>query len=274
MICDYQTNKVYLADGLRHYMPMCLNLINALEKEGIAFSFLPRTESKKHVWARDYMPIQIEKDKFLRYKYEPDYLWGFEDYIPDYHAIDNDLNLDCKCTDIILDGGNVIKCGDRVIMTNKILKENRYRHKKNLIAQLEVLLQAEIILIPWDRYEEYGHADGMVRYIEGNRVLLNNYVDFDPNLRTHLLDVLSSHFEVEELHYGIPRQGKYSWAYLNFLQTEKCIFVPGLGIKNDGMAMEQIKVFYPQHKVIIIDGSRDLVRDGGALNCCSWNVFE
>ena len=27
MICDYQTNKVYLALGLTHYMPMFKNLL-------------------------------------------------------------------------------------------------------------------------------------------------------------------------------------------------------------------------------------------------------
>jgi agmatine/peptidylarginine deiminase len=146
--------------------------------------------------------------------------------------------------------------------------------KRRLINCLEDDMEAEIILIPQDRYDEYGHADGMVRFIEGNRVLLNNYVDFDATLRKRLLSVLTRHFEVEELHYGSERYNKDSWAYLNFLQTDRCIFVPGLGIKEDGLAMEQIKEFYPQHKVILIDGCLDLVRDGGALNCCSWNVLE
>lgn len=272
MICDYQTNKVYLADGIRHYMPMCWNLINALEKEGIAFSFLPKTESEKHIWARDYMPIQIEKDKFLRYKYEPDYLWGFEDYIPEYRAIDKYLNLDCKSTDIILDGGNVIKCGDKVIMTDKILKENRYRHKYKMIAKLEDLLEAEIVLIPWDREEEFGHADGMVRYIEGNRVLMNNYAKFDPLFRDKLISALIPHFKVEEFFYYTPRHSQYSWAYINFLQIGSTIFVPGLGIDEDLLAVEKIQATYPNCKVIKIDGCQDLVRDGGALNCISWNI--
>lgn len=275
MIQDNQTNKVYLAEGLRHYMPVCMNLMNALRSEGIPFSFLPRTESEEHVWARDYMSIQISDSSYLRYVYSPDYLKGYEDYIPDYKGIDNDLNLNCTCTDIVLDGGNVIKCGQKVIMTDKVLLENNTRYKKDeLLATLEKLFNAEVVLIPWDRYDEYGHADGMVRYIEGNRVLLNNYVDFDQNLRKRLLAALTRHFEVEELHYGSERYNKDSWAYLNFLQTDRCIFVPGLGIKEDGLAMEQIKEFYPQHKVILIDGCLDLVRDGGALNCCSWNVLE
>ena len=274
MILDNQTNKVYLAEGIGHYMPLCVNLINALHSEGIPFSFLPKTKSKKHVWARDYLPIQISECNYLRYVYSPDYLKGYEDYIPNYKGIDKDLKLNCTCTDIVLDGGNVIKCGHKVIMTDKILIENSTRYKKNeLLATLEKLLDADVILIPWDRYDEYGHADGMVRYIEGNRVLLNNYVDFDPYLRKRLLAALTPHFEVEELHYDTPRQSKYSWAYINYLQTEKCIFVPGLQIKEDLLALEQIQKFYPNHKVIWIDGCLDLVRDGGVLNCVSWNIY-
>ena len=275
MICDYQTNKVYLAKGLTHYMPLCKNLLYALISERIPICLPARTTSKKHVWLRDYMPIQLNGNSYLRYVYRPDYLKGYEDYIPDYKAIDKDLNLDCISTDIVLDGGNVIKCGGKVIMTDKVLLENNTRYKKDeLLAKLEQLFEAEVVLIPWDRYDEYGHADGMVRFIESGRVLMNNYVDFDPALRRRLLAVLTPHFEVEELHYGHRPQSKYSWAYLNFLQTDRCIFVPGLGIKADYLAMEQIRELYPQHKVIMIDGCRSLVRDGGALNCCTWNVFE
>ena len=273
MICDYQTNKVYLALGLSHYTQLFKNLLYALIAEGIPISFPAGTKSAKHVWVRDYMPIQLNRKSFLRYVYSPDYLKGYEDYIPDYNAIDKDLNLNCIGSDIVLDGGNVIKCGDKVIMTDKVLLENNTRYKKNeLLAKLEQLFEAEVVLIPWDRYDEYGHADGMVRYIEADRVLLNNYVDFDTDLRKRLLSALTPHFEVEELHYGQRPHSIYSWAYLNFLQTEKCIFVPGLHLNEDQLAMEQIQKFYPHHKVIMIDECRNLVKDGGALNCVSWNI--
>lgn len=272
MIQDYQTNLVYLASGLRHYRPLFSNLVSALKTEGVAYRFLPGTESYKHVWARDFMPIQIHKDKFVRYWYEPDYLWGFESYIPRYRDIDKQLNLDCKWTDIILDGGNVIKCGDKVIMTDKILRENRGRHKQKLISKLEDLLEAQIVLIPWDREEEFGHADGMVRYIEGDRVLMNNYAKFDPLFRDKLLSALAPHFKVQEFFYYTPRRSQYSWAYINFLHVGNTIFLPGLGIEEDLLAIEKIQSTYPDCKVIKIDGCQDLVRDGGALNCVSWNI--
>ena len=35
MICDYQTNKVYLAEGIKGYPRVAENLLNALCTEGI-----------------------------------------------------------------------------------------------------------------------------------------------------------------------------------------------------------------------------------------------
>ena len=45
MICDYQTNKVYLAEGIKGYPKVA--------------EYLPHSKSKKHVWARGYMPIHL-----------------------------------------------------------------------------------------------------------------------------------------------------------------------------------------------------------------------
>lgn len=273
MINDNQTNKVYLAEGLRHYEEAYKNILNALYQNRIHSDLLPKTESYKHVWARDYMPIQLEKDRFLLYEYQPDYLDGYPDYIPNYRAIARKLHLNCSSTDIVLDGGNVVRCGDKVIMARKVIKENPKYEEKELLTKLEEMFGAQVVLISWDRNEMFGHSDGMVRYISGNRVLLNNYADYDPKLRQILLEDLAPHFIVEELAYGTPRCNKLSWAYLNFLQTKSCIFVPGLHAKEDPLALEQIQMYYPDYEVIQIQGCEHIARDGGALNCISWNIL-
>ena len=273
MICDYQTNKVYLAEGIKGYPKVAENLLYALYKEGIETEYLPHSKSKKHVWARDYMPIQLEEGRFLKYVYRPDYLKNDKDYIPNYTGMIRKLGLNCKPTSLVIDGGNVVKWDDAVIMTDKVLKENPGYDEYGLRFRLEELFETDVVFIPWDRYEMFGHADGMVRFIDRRTVLLNNYVDFDPDLRKRLLEVLKWHgFAVEELHYDKPRCSRYSWAYLNFLQVAGRIFVPGLGIEEDGMAVEQIQAFYPDHKVIRVPECLELVRDGGALNCVSWNI--
>lgn len=272
MITDSSTNTLYLAQGIRCYKLFYSNLLSALEENKIKTLFLPHTNSKKHIWARDYMPIQLEKERFLHYQYKPDYLSGYKGYIPNVDAIISDLELNCIQTDVILDGGNVIKCGDKVIMTDKIFKENQNYSKNKLITKLEELFQAQLITIPWDKYEIFGHADGMVRYIKGNKILLNNYAEFDKGFRKLMLKALLPHFEVVELNYQSKQCHKYSWAYLNFLRIGDSIFVPKLNIPEDTLAAEQIKSHYPNCKIILIDGAEQLVRNGGALNCISWNI--
>lgn len=272
MINDYQTNKVYLAEGIKGYPKVAERLLWALYTEGIEEEYLPHTKSVKHVWARDYMPLQLDTDTFLQYRYSPDYLRGYPEYIPQYETIARSLKLKCRTTKLIIDGGNVVKCGGRVIMTDKVFKENPRYNAYYLQDMLERLFEAEVIIIPWDRYEIFGHADGMVRAIGDSYLLLNHYVDFDKDLRKRILRELGPTFCVEELHYDSPRCSRMSWAYLNFLQVKSRIFVPGLGIPEDAMALEQIQKLYPRHKVMLIPDCQDLVRDGGALNCVTWNI--
>lgn len=273
MICDYQTNKVYLAEGIKGYPKVAENLLYALYKEGIETEYLPHSKSKKHVWARDYMPIQLEENLFLKYVYNPDYLKSALDYIPPYISMIKSLKLKTKLTMFVIDGGNVVKFRDCVLMTDKVLVENCVRNELAFQRALEDLFEADVVFIPWDRYEMFGHADGMVRAIGYKHVLLNNYIDFDKNLRMEILERLTKEgFEVEELHYDMPRPSRYSWAYLNFLQVRNRIFVPGLGLEEDEKALEQIKALFPSYRVIMVPGCLELVRDGGALNCVTWNV--
>ena len=273
MISDSETNAVYLADGIRHYMPLAKNLMEALCREGVESHYLRHTESVMHVWARDYMPVQLDVDRFVRYRYAPDYLKNDADYIPPYDTICRGLHLKGKKTDLVIDGGNVVKCGNRVIMTDKVCMENPDHKPFSLIRLLEETFECEVCFIPWDRYEMFGHADGMIRYIGNGHVLLNNYIDFDKKLRIRLLKVLQAQgFLVDELHYELPRGSRYSWAYLNFLHVKNRIFVPGLGIREDILAIEQIQRYYPDCQVIRVPDCQNLVRDGGALNCISWTV--
>ena len=271
MICDYQTNTVYLAEGIKGYPKVAENLLYALYKEGIETEYLPHSKSKKHVWARDYMPIQLEEGRFLKYVYRPDYLKKDQDYIPDYDAICRKLGLKCVKTKLVIDGGNVVRGERGVIMTEKVLLENHLVPYD--LDLFENLFGCHVSIIPWDRYDIFGHADGMVRFIDSETMLINNYIDCDWSLRNALLETLKREgYRVEELHYDKPRCNKNSWAYLNFLQVARHIFVPGLGIEEDYMALEQIKQYYPDHRVLLVPDCLELVRDGGALNCVTWNI--
>ena len=273
MIQDYQTNMVYLAKGLSYYLPLSMLIVENLKCHGIDFAWLPRTENDNYIWARDYMPIQLEKNLFLQYRYNPDYLKGYREWIPPYKAICKDLGLNCITTDIVMDGGNVVQCGNKVIRTDKIFKENPHYSREALVEKLENLFFAELVIIPWDRYERYGHADGMVRWIDGDRVLLNNYADFDPALRKRLLAALTPHFQVEELIYRCQRPSKFAWAFLNYLQIKDCIFIPWMPISEAHEAFSRMQDLFPDKHIIHVGPFEDIVHMGGALHCVTWNIL-
>lgn len=273
MITNFETKKVYLAKGmtLEKYVDATAHLLGALHNYKIHWGFLPIATSSLHIWSRDYMPVQVSEKKFVRFNYSPDYLEDYPEYKPNTSAILAELGLHVIDSDIILDGGNVISCGDKVIMTDKIFRENPHYDQNTIVDTLSQLLEAEIVLIPEDYYDEYGHADGMVRYMGEGRVLLNNYYDFDKALRKRLLTALSPHFDITELHYDTHTNN--SWAYLNFLHVGHHIFIPMMEDKLGETAFRQIADAFPQCKCYPVHRCEAIVRDGGALNCSTWNIL-
>ena len=273
MIINNKTNKVCFAEGLESpsYQNVRKSIIATLSKRNIAWEQLPCTHSSLHIWARDYMPVQVREDKFVQFRYEPDYLKDSPEYKPNVSDIMNQLGIDVCRSQINIDGGNVISCDEKVILTDKVLGENPQYSSSKLLDELSELLEAEPVLIPWDRYDIYGHADGMVRYMGESRVLLNNYWDFDRALRKRLMDALSPYFEIEELHYGCHTAN--SWAYLNFLHVGNDIFVPMLNEETDFEAFAQIEAAFPMCRCSRICGCESLCSEGGALNCSTWNII-
>lgn len=272
MITNFETNKVLLAKGmtLHAYVNATKHLLEIMHNKEIEWGFLPFTSSPYHIWARDYMPVQVNKDKFVRFIYNPDYLKDNPEYKPNTSGILSELGVRVTDSDIIIDGGNVISCGEKVIMTDKIYRENPHYDHNLLIDRLSQLLEAEIILMPEDYYDEYGHADGMVRYMGDGCVLLNNYCDFDKALRKKLISALKPHFNISELHYDTYTDK--CWAYINFLQIGQHLFVPMLEGKLAEIAFKQIAEAFPKCECFPVWDCDNIVREGGALNCCTWNI--
>ena len=109
MITDNQTNKVYFSKRLTWYKSW-KELSRILDESGIYNDLLENTNDK---WVRDYMPIQLEKDKFVSYVYNPDYLQEDKKSITIWSEITNlPSMLEIIPTKLIIDGGNVIKCSD------------------------------------------------------------------------------------------------------------------------------------------------------------------
>ena len=141
----------------------------------IKHSLLPHTTD---IWARDYMPIQVKPHKLISFTYNPDYLQS-----PEWQSsrtnptlVLSALKLDYMKSPIIIDGGNVACCLDKVILTDKVFTENKQYEKKQLQSQLEQLFATDkIFFIPKQPYDYQGHVDGMLRFLNEETLLVNNY---------------------------------------------------------------------------------------------------
>lgn len=270
MIPDYGCNAVYFSEWLKKdYSDIYKGVVGKLNKHNVAYDIIPNT---KDVWCRDYMPLQLDKERYLCYEYKPDYLIksvSNRKYITDSLNVCRDMQLNIKETPLIMDGGNVVKVGNKAIMTEKVFVENPSIDEDTLKKQLEKQMECEVVFIPWDRNEKYGHSDGIIKPISENTILMTNYHDFDREYTNEVVKRLSSKFEIETLSYKVRKIAPESWAYINFLTVGKLIVLPALGKEEDEQALSQIKRYYPECLVEQLNIS-DLVKDGGGLNCVSW----
>lgn len=278
MITDNLTNSVYFSDKLPKKCPILnKSITEAMRKYGIQYAYLSET---KDIWCRDFMPIQIEKDLFGFYQYTPDYLndiYGRKiqtdpmDVVQaEANHLDGLLQKSIKI-DLVMDGGNMVKCGDTVVMTDKVFVANNDKTRDEVERILNNAFQCDILFLPWDKEEKYGHSDGIVHYVGNGKIMLTNYGDFSTYYFDKYRKILDNRFETITLKYKVRRFHKRSWAYINFLQVKNLILVPQLGTEEDEQALEQISDSFPECEVLGIP-ALEAVRRGGALNCISWNV--
>ena len=277
MLTDRFTNTVYFSSLLPKKCPILnAHLIDALQKRGIPYGYLSGT---KDIWCRDYMPIQVNAERFVFFKYTPDYLQdkaGLRIQTnPDdvFKVEENNLKKllpQSSTIDLVLDGGNVVKCDNIIVMTDKVFVENKDKTPAEVERILKDAFQCEILFIPWDG-DMCGHSDGIVHYAGNNRILITNYKDFSRYYYYRYLKILEKKFEVIPLKYNAKRFHARSWAYINFLQIGNMLLVPQLGLEEDKQALEQISKAFPNCDIVGIP-ALEAVRRGGALNCISWNI--
>jgi agmatine/peptidylarginine deiminase len=283
MIPDWQTNKIYFSELLSSRFPVVWNeIIEILNPIDGIVELLPKT---KDIWARDYMPIQVSDIKYIEYRYDPDYLQGDSDEketreLKTYPDIVCDtIGLSTKKSDIILDGGNLVKSSDCIILTDKIVWENRRTYSKNNLIKIlhETFEVNKVILIPWDEECEFGHADGMLRFINDETVLVSGFYEIaDEKLKKKIITFLKkANLNIEWLRCSPKKEKDQNIAYINFLQTKDLIIVPRIKAPEDDIAFEQISKFYSQYamsnRIKQVDMS-EIVKLGGALNCISWTI--
>ena len=270
---DFSSEVVFLSPWVKQDFPVFYARLTALlDEHGVWHQLLPYTND---YWCRDFMPFHTaDSDRYLLYRYAPDYLLehpGWERYITDAEKVCQAIGFPYAQTDLVLDGGNMVQAGDYLIMTEKIFKENPDKQPQEIVDELEKQTGLKLLLLPWDKEEKYGHADGIVHAVNDRQILMTNYADFDAGLAAEMVKRLQKHFEVLHLKYDVARPDPRNWAYINYLDLGNLIVVPALGIAEDAQAIQQIRKIFPHKKTVSLR-MEEIINQGGALNCISWTL--
>ena len=251
----------------KYHAKTAASLCQIFDHHGVDYEFL----ETKDIWMRDFMPFLLDDGRLVSYNYDPDYLKDdkYSHLRTKIQPLNDHINL-------VIDGGNFVKLGGKAIMTDKIFKENPSKTKSEII---EIIKQKcalnELITIPRQPYDMLGHGDGMVRWIDENSVLVNDFSNESKSFNDKLVRALKKcGLDVKFLRYD---EGFFSkkrdWAaYLNFLKINDLLVVPIYGIDDDDAAVEQIKKIYSGCKVETIN-LREIIELGGALHCITAEKF-
>ena len=271
---------VYMSELLNiRYPETCKRLTDILDKHNVKYAFLKGT---KDIWCRDYMPVQIESGKLIQFKYDPSYLKGkteWEESRSDVKDVCRVNNIDAQFSDINLDGGNVLICDGRAIVTDRIFSENPDRNKESLIDELSKLLECEIIIIPAlrSRDEDFsGHADGMVRFVDRNTILGNRLAGEYKYIQEGMQKVMEK-FDLRyiDIPFFVTKDPEHLYSaigiYVNYLEVNNLIVLPVFGREEDKQAVEIMQKTFPD-RVIETLNYNDVAQEGGLLNCTTWVV--
>jgi agmatine deiminase len=275
MIADWDANTLFVSDLLEKKYPALVTSLQAA-LIGVPIEIITGTAD---IWCRDYMPIQLAQDRFCQFVYSPDYLRGHEELITPPEKCRLTFILDCRQEPLVLDGGNVVASRTKVILTEKVYKENPGIERPWLRARLEEIFQAECIFIPKQARDDIGHSDGVVRFLDENRVLMNDYCATDPGYGAKVRSVLEKNgLKVETLpmfeeKVQRPRGGiePAVGIYINYLRVGEAVVLPGFDRPEDQEAVEKAKQIMPGVELFQVS-CRNLAEEGGVLNCVSWTI--
>lgn len=236
------------------------------------------------IWCRDYMPIQVSECRFIHFHYFPTYLLNTAKYratITNSVRVEQELGIDCESLNLILDGGNVIKTDNSVIITKKVFDDNKLPENV-IVSRLQKAFGVPVVFIDWDK-ENYnmdylGHADGVVRYVGNNTVIMpycgqNNYLN---KVHEQLAEANFKVVEMPEVSSD-KHDMEVNWGYVNYLRIGNFILRPTFGIENDEEVMTK---FFSRSNPLFADceihtiNCQDLALDGGVLNCISWTIKQ
>jgi len=278
MVPDWETNKVFYSFLSTYDFKIELGKLRRFLKESnLGYGHIAGT---KDYFCRDYMPIQISENEYIQFNFKPDYLLRNEKmlgFVTDTETVFRKNSFFKKFkiqkSELILDGGNIIKSKNRVIVTDKVVQDNNLPLEE-IREKLEKLFNAKVIIIPKFPGEETGHADGIIRFIDEETVLTINLDDENAEWKDKLIKELKlSNLNIISLPKA--KSPDKDWRYINYLHVATKVIVPSFENDSDKIILPFLHALFEKYGIKMTTiNAVNIAEQGGILNCFTWNIFE
>lgn len=281
IIPDWKKSHVTVVDpaiwsfyrSRRHNLrPLYRQLLNAFRSLGLRYDVLTEKNSPVDIWIRDWGPIEG-----CYFDFRPSYAKGWysaRSIAKARQNLDRHRGSTTKRVPVLLDGGNLVHDGKVAIMTEKVLRDNRHLSRREIEHAIIDLGFERVVLVPVEPGDKVGHADGIVRFLQSDLLLVNRYGD--SYFRAHELGLL------RRLRSQLPgvtlipfpwfsemRQHSGVWSaagcYINFHLSSKGIIYPVFDHNLDSSVAATLGELseLPARPI----SATVLARLGGGLNC-------
>lgn len=286
-----------------HIALLCRNRTEAESLIGMEHPYVTLIEAAfNDTWTRDYGPLTVVRNDRLRALDFGFNGWGLKfaadkdnlvnKFLEEKHIIPKEAYRNER--DFVLEGGSVETDGEGTILTTSqcLCSPNRNGglSKKAATDNLERRLGAKHVL--WLDYgalegdDTDSHIDTLARMAPGNTILFTGCRNIDDphfesllKMRAQLSmfrDIIGNPFNLVEL--PLPdaiydeEGNRLPATYANYLVVNDVLFMPNYNQPhNDKLAMQTVKIAFPNHKVVGVD-CITLIKQHGSLHCATMQI--
>ena len=188
--------------------------------------------------------------------------------------------IDFADTDWLNDGGNFVDDdAGNIVISRKFLHDNNLEEPEAQRVLGAMKGVENVAFIDADEQGGLEHADGVVAFIGPNVLAINSYeedeayakklqADLKAGLPNVTLHKIITPYDGSQIYD--PRFGSACGLYTNMLVTQKRIYFPQFGIKEDAIALAQIRQ-WTDREIIPVQSAK-ICKMGGGVRCMSWQV--
>ena len=229
------------------------------------------------IWARDFSPVAHKSGvQFRLTSYAGGGRANADAIQGSFNRAIGSAGVRPKRTDYILDGGNYVGMGNKAIVTERFLEDNRLSMEKGKTVLKQLLGVSQVAIIPADD-PGLAHADGMVMFGDTNTLFVNEYRG---NLRKKVMAELTAAFpkvKIVELPVGPlgssfdPRYTSACGIYVNSVVTSRAIYIPQFGSSLDKKVLDIVR--QNTRKAVVPIAAKGVCSMGGSARCLVWQAM-